>query len=90
MSSTHTWAVDAIEDGIASIEVDGDRIVRFPAWLLPSGAKEGDLLVVEHERGKGTSTLKIEQDVEATEAAREKSKRRTDVTGPEGKGDVAL
>ncbi len=64
-TSKHTWVVDVIEDGAASIEVDGRTVTPIPQWLLPEGAKEGDVLSVTHERKEGKSTLVIETDPEA-------------------------
>jgi hypothetical protein len=64
-SSKHTWVVDLIEDGSASIEVDGRTITPIPEWMLPEGVKEGDVLSVTHDRKKGKSELLIETDPEA-------------------------
>jgi len=64
-TSKHTWVVDVIEDGAASIEVDGRTVTPIPQWLLPEGAREGDVLSVTHERKEGKSTLVIETDPEA-------------------------
>lgn len=41
-----TWVIDQIENGIASIEVDGKRMITLPRALLPAGVKEGDVLRV--------------------------------------------
>ena len=71
--SKHTWVVDVIEDGSASIEVDGRTVTPIPAWLLPEGAKEGDVLSVTHDRGEGKSALIIEADPKAKRKALEKS-----------------
>ena len=74
--SKHTWVVDVIEDGSASIEVDGRTVTPIPAWLLPEGAKEGDVLSVTHDRGEGKSALIIEADPEAKRKALEKSAKQ--------------
>jgi hypothetical protein len=71
--STHTWIVDVIEDGSASIEVDGRSVTPIPEWLLPQGVKEGDVLSVSHDRGEGKSMLVIENDPEARKKALDKS-----------------
>src|SRR5258705_4570347 len=68
-TSKHTWIVDVIEDGAASIEVDGRTITPIPQWLLPEGAREGDVLVVTHERKEGKSMLVIETDPGAKKKA---------------------
>jgi hypothetical protein len=71
--SKHTWIVDVIEDGSASIEVDGRSVTPIPEWMLPEGAKEGDVLSVTHDRRHGKSTLMIENDPEARKKALDKS-----------------
>jgi Protein of unknown function (DUF3006) len=71
--SKHTWIVDVIEDGSASIEVDGRSVTPIPEWMLPEGAKEGDVLSVTHDRRQGKSTLMIENDPEARKKALDKS-----------------
>ena len=58
--STHTWIVDVVEDGAASIEVDGRTVTPIPVWMLPEGAKEGDVFSVTHDRERGKSVLLIE------------------------------
>ncbi|HVX38436.1 MAG TPA: DUF3006 domain-containing protein [Gemmatimonadaceae bacterium] len=72
----HRWVVDAIEEFVASIEVDGGKTLQVPQWLLPDGARDGDALSVHHERpARGTrSVLTIEIDAAATKDAYEKSK----------------
>ena len=60
--SKHTWVVDVIEDGSASVEIDGRTVTPVPAWMLPEGAREGDVLSVTHTRKEATSSLVIEID----------------------------
>jgi hypothetical protein len=43
---TNTWVIDHIENGVASIEADGDTTITIPRKLLPRGVKEGDVLRV--------------------------------------------
>ena len=64
-TSKHVWIVDVIEDGAASIEVDGRTVTPIPQWILPESAKEGDILSVKHERKEGKSMLLIETDRDA-------------------------
>jgi hypothetical protein len=71
--SKHIWVVDVIEEGSASIEVDGRTITPIPAWLLPEGVREGDVLSVTHDRGEGKSALVIETDPEAKKKALDNS-----------------
>jgi hypothetical protein len=63
--SKHTWIVDVIEDGSASIEVDGRSVTPIPQWMLPEGVREGDVLSVTHDRKEGKSSLLIETDPDA-------------------------
>ena len=74
--SKHTWVADVIEEGSASIEVDGRSVTPIPAWLLPEGVREGDVLSVTHDRGEGKSALVIETDPEAKKNALERSAKQ--------------
>jgi hypothetical protein len=74
--SKHVWVVDVIEDGSASIEVDGRAITPIPAWILPVGVKEGDVMSVNHDRAEGRSALVIETDPEAKKKALNKSSKQ--------------
>lgn len=44
--SEHRWVVDAIEEKMASVEVDGDTMITVPASLLPKGVRSGHVLKV--------------------------------------------
>lgn len=72
-TSSHTWIVDVIEDGSASIEVDGRSVTPVPEWMLPVGVREGDVLAVTHEREQGKSILSIRVDPEAKKKAMDRS-----------------
>jgi hypothetical protein len=74
--SKHIWVVDVIEEGSASIEVDGRSVTPIPAWLLPEGVREGDVLSVTHDRGEGKSALVIETDPEAKKKALDRSAKQ--------------
>ena len=92
-SETHRWAIDSIEEFIASVEVDGKVMAKVPQWVLPPAAKEGELLAVGHEVSDdgSRSTLTITIDVEGTRAARERSTAVPAKTGKEKKdpgGDI--
>jgi hypothetical protein len=56
--SVHRWIVDSIEESMASVEVDGDKLMPVPVAMLPRGTKQGDILRVS-----------IEIDAAATKAA---------------------
>lgn len=57
----HTWVVEVVEDGSASVEIDGRMVTPVPLWMLPDGAREGDTLSVTHTKKDGTSSLVIEK-----------------------------
>jgi DUF3006 family protein len=73
--SKHIWAVKVIEDGSASIEVDGRTVTPIPQWILPEGVREGDVLSVTHDRREGKSELLIETDPDAKRKALDRSKK---------------
>jgi predicted ribosome quality control (RQC) complex YloA/Tae2 family protein len=74
----HQWIVDSIEEGMASVEVDGDRTITVPLSTLPAGTREGHVLRVRREQsGDGQrSTLAIELDAAATKRALAESARQ--------------
>lgn len=88
----HLWTIDAIEEDAARIEVDGDRIVTLPIWLLPADAGPGEVLRVTHDREADRSTLTIVRDEEATRLAYEESARQVERMQPggDGGGDILL
>jgi Protein of unknown function (DUF3006) len=89
--SKHMWVVDVIEDGSASIEVDGRSVTPIPAWLLPEGVREGDVLSVTHDRGVGKSALVIETDPEAKKKALDRSAKQVSRRSKNDRGgDVVL
>ena len=93
--STHRWVIDAIEEGIARMEQDGGAMVTLPAWLLPAGATERQILTVTRSATRDTATLTITVDAGATSKALAASNSEVDnmkkasKTGDAG-GDVAL
>lgn len=89
--SKHTWIVDVIEDGSASIEVDGRSVTPIPQWLLPEGVREGDVLSVTHDRGEGKSALVIETDPDAKRKALDRSASQVSRKRKNDKGgDISL
>jgi hypothetical protein len=89
--SKHTWIVDVIEDGSASIEVDGRTVTPIPQWILPEGVKEGDVLSVTHDRGEGKSTLLIETDPEAKRKVLDRSEKQVARKSKNDRGgDISL
>jgi hypothetical protein len=90
-TSKHTWVLDVIEDGAASIEVDGRTVTPIPQWMLPEGAKEGDVLSVTHERKERKSVLIIETDPEAKKKMLERSERQVSRKSKNDRGgDIKL
>lgn len=71
----HRWVIDSIEEFVASIEIDGTSTVQLPQWLLPRGARAGDVLAVTHDVAESgeESRLGIVVDRHATRAAMERS-----------------
>ena len=59
--SKHKWVVEVVEDGSASVEIDGRMVTPVPAWMLPDGAREGDVLSVTHTKKDAKSSLVIEK-----------------------------
>jgi hypothetical protein len=45
----HRWVVDAIEESVASIEVNGTKMITVPQAMLPKDAREGHVLCVTIE-----------------------------------------
>jgi len=89
--SKHTWVVDVMEDGSASIEVDGRTVTPIPVWILPDGVKEGDVLAVTHDREEGRSALLIETDPMGRKKAMEKSARQVSRKSKRDRGgDIQL
>jgi hypothetical protein len=90
-TSSHTWIIDVIEDGSASIEVDGRSVTPIPEWMLPVGVKEGDVLAVSHERAEGKSILQIRVDPEAKKKAMDRSVQQVSRKPKKDKGgDIQL
>jgi hypothetical protein len=89
--SKHTWIVDVIQDGSASIEVDGRSVTPIPQWMLPEGAREGDVLSVTHDRKEGKSALLIETDSEAKRKALDRSVKQVAKKSKNDRGgDISL
>jgi hypothetical protein len=89
--SKHTWIVDVIEDGSASIEVDGRSVTPIPQWLLPEGVREGDVLSVTHDRKEGKSAILIETVPDAKRKALVRSAKQVAKKSKNDRGgDISL
>ena len=86
----HRWIIDVLDPHSASVEVDGERLVDLPRWILPADAAEGDVLDVRHARDARASQLTIELDDLATAAARDASREQLADAPDGGKGDITL
>ena len=87
----HRWAVDRVEEGTAAVEQDGDHMYEIPRWLLPAGARDGDVLAaVVTKRGEGevTITVRLDRSGAATGAAPKPAKPVRSPKDPGG--DIAL
>jgi hypothetical protein len=96
--SEQRWIVDAVAEGVARVEVDGERVLSVPAWLLPAGVREGDVLRVTRQRERGRAVVTLERDAAATGAARSAAEARAarraappaGEPGPDATGDIEL
>ena len=72
----HVWAVDELDEEVARIIEDGERLILLPRYLLPPGVAEGQMLVVSRgeERG-GSVQLTVTLDETATQRARVRTGR---------------
>ncbi len=93
--TTHRWAVDAIEEGVARVEEDGEKMMNLPSDFLPAGVTEGQLLRVTRARDGDQIVLTIAIDTAGTAKAHRKSGQTTAAAMAESAkqdqgGDVAL
>lgn len=78
----YRWVVDSMEESVASVEIDGERTAQLPNWLLPRGAREGDVLKVTHDVAESgeESRLSIVVDRAGTSAAMDRSAKQVGST----------
>ncbi len=73
----HRLVVDRFEGDLVVVEVDGDRFLDLPRWLLPSRLREGDVVTaqVEAREGeeRGERRVIFAVDRAATQAARQET-----------------
>jgi hypothetical protein len=85
------WVIDSVEEGIAAVHQEDGRLVRVPAWILPAGVREGDVLSVEHSAADGASSLRITLDRAATDDALRRSADQLERRlGHDPGGDILL
>ena len=44
--ASQEWAINAIDEGVAAIELPNGKVIHLPVSLLPSGVREGQVLRV--------------------------------------------
>ena len=75
--ASHRWTVDGIEEGMARIEEDGERMITVPVYLLPAGVREGQVFQVSstpgEERGSLIVTVAADETAETESLARSKA-----------------
>ncbi len=84
--NTHRWAVDQVEENTAAVEQDGDHIYQIPRWLLPSGARDGDVFTAPPEtNSEGFLIITVRPAPAATDAEKiprpERARSRDDSGG---------
>jgi Protein of unknown function (DUF3006) len=85
------WVVDSVEEGIAAVHQDDGRLVHVPAWILPAGTREGDVLSVKHSAADGASSLRITIDRAASDDAMRRSREQVERRAPHDPGgDIVL
>lgn len=76
--STHVWRIDGIEEGVARVEEDGERMITLPRHLLPVAAREGQVVrVTRTAPAKGTVVLTLVVDEGATASEADRSRAQT-------------
>ncbi len=89
---SQTWTVDSIEEGIAAVQQEDGRMLHLPAWLLPDGTREGDIVAIVREPAEdGAVTLRLRIDRAATERALAASREQlARLRQGDGGGDIQL
>ena len=87
----HRWAVDRVEEGTAAVEQDGEHMYEIPRWLLPAGARDGDVLAATvTKRGDGEVTITVRIDRSATNAGMTPKAAKPVRSPKDPGGDIAL
>jgi len=84
MSDSQRWVIDAIEEGTASIELPGGKMVQLPASILPKGAKQGQVLRASLEIDEAGTKEALARSAAQVKKGSEASKKR------DPGGDIAL
>jgi hypothetical protein len=73
---THRLVVDRFEGEFVVVELPGGNTIDLPLWLLPNGAKEGDVIQVETGLGREGGSVRLTIDLDASAAALADSRER--------------
>ena len=90
-SAAHELVVDRFEGDFAVVEVDGAAPIDLPRWLLPQGAREGD--VVRARITPGAGGVRVDLRVDEEETARRRatvSERLQRLQSRDPGGDIQL
>lgn len=89
-AGSHRWAVDQVEEGTAAVEQDGDHVYQIPRWLLPAGARDGDVFSASAATNdEGALIITVRLDRGATDTAKSPKAKRTASKRDRG-GDIVL
>jgi len=70
------WAVNAIEDGIVSLESDKEERIRVLLEMLPDEVAEGDVVLMIVDRKYGESALSFFMDNDERDRRLEKARKQ--------------
>lgn len=73
---TSRFVIDRFEGDFAAVELEGGRMVDLPAWMIPVGARPGDVVRVQHETGPEGNAVRLTLDPGATAAGRKEAETR--------------
>ena len=86
----HVWIIDAIEEDVAAIEEDGERLRHVARWLLPAEAREGSVLIVTRRPG-ADGAVRLDITLDDGAAMRSRDDARTRPRNPSDRGgDIVL
>lgn len=86
----HIWIIDSIEEDVAAVEEDGERLRHVARWLLPAEAREGTVLSVAREVGAdGAIRLRIAIERVTLDGDRANARERPRSAADRG-GDIVL
>lgn len=88
---SHRLVIDRFEGDFAVIELEGGTVIDVPRWLLPAGASEGDVIIVQPPESDSADTVTLRVDPDATAASRELARERLRrLRAGDSGGDIVL